>query len=328
MNHFIIDDDNIFNSEELILIKNDNLNYQQPLFISERWDPTLSNEALNYSVDLTSAFRNEHFEINPILTTPCFSWTSDITVMFEYERRSEISLGILGYEEYKYDFNLASQIGKMKDTWGLVVSSESVVFSEGNELSRFPFLKSKDKVAFHLDLNSDVGFLEIYINDLHIWTLTNIPISKKYLFGIVLSPTYKVTLLPKEIQRSDYSQFEDENEELRSEAKDNTTINLIEQIIGTKSEKLDIQSKPTPVPKYFPVNKNLVSFPNNNQSQPKSEEESSSFCCICLSSPKCVVLLPCKHMCLCESCSFGDSTSIKFCPICRKKINSKMKIFI
>lgn len=49
-----------------------------------------------------------------------------------------------------------------------------------------------------------------------------------------------------------------------------------------------------------------------------------SNCVICLANPKCVALLPCRHMCICSTCS---SSQLNTCPICRAKVESMMKIY-
>lgn len=52
----------------------------------------------------------------------------------------------------------------------------------------------------------------------------------------------------------------------------------------------------------------------------------SDLCCVCLALSKCIVLLPCRHMCLCEKC--GSNTSkILSCPICRHEIVSRLQVF-
>ena len=62
--------------------------------------------------------------------------------------------------------------------------------------------------------------------------------------------------------------------------------------------------------------------------QKKKQEEAAAAevdtCCICLDGKKSVVLLPCRHLCLCEKC---NSPSLKKCPICRSTIESRMVVF-
>lgn len=57
-----------------------------------------------------------------------------------------------------------------------------------------------------------------------------------------------------------------------------------------------------------------------------SSESDESLCVICEDSKKQVVLLPCKHMCLCKSCA--DFDKIKECPMCRATVESSMAVFI
>ena len=49
-------------------------------------------------------------------------------------------------------------------------------------------------------------------------------------------------------------------------------------------------------------------------------------CCICLSEPKCVVFMPCRHMCACEEC--GLSGRLARCPLCTRKIDTRYKVFL
>lgn len=65
-----------------------------------------------------------------------------------------------------------------------------------------------------------------------------------------------------------------------------------------------------------------------NQQQPSqgSGEADEHLCVICEDGKKQVVLLPCKHMCLCKACA--DFDKIKECPLCRTKIDDSMAVFI
>lgn len=55
----------------------------------------------------------------------------------------------------------------------------------------------------------------------------------------------------------------------------------------------------------------------------ESEQQISNQCIICMDGPKCVVLMPCKHFCVCEACA----GLIQQCPVCRKKIIHTLTIF-
>jgi hypothetical protein len=84
---------------------------------------------------------------------------------------------------------------------------------------------------------------------------------------------------------------------------------------------------------------NVIISENNeiNTNQPETilqqvseteEEESEDIlipkCCICLTNNSSVILLPCGHICSCFKCS----RTLLRCPLCRKDILSKKKIFI
>jgi len=56
-----------------------------------------------------------------------------------------------------------------------------------------------------------------------------------------------------------------------------------------------------------------------------TENEDSRLCVICISKEKNIILLPCKHFCLCKDCSYNSE--LKDCPICRTEIKDQMRIF-
>jgi ATP-dependent DNA helicase PIF1 len=55
------------------------------------------------------------------------------------------------------------------------------------------------------------------------------------------------------------------------------------------------------------------------------EEDESKNCVVCLETVKSVLLLPCRHMCLCKECS--QSNMITNCPLCRLKISKKINVY-
>ena len=56
----------------------------------------------------------------------------------------------------------------------------------------------------------------------------------------------------------------------------------------------------------------------------------SCFCVICLNERKTVVLLPCRHLCVCVSCSkkLRNVDQNETCPICRNEIESLLEVFL
>ena len=72
-------------------------------------------------------------------------------------------------------------------------------------------------------------------------------------------------------------------------------------------------------------NNNVEDKQKEKESNDKDEDEDDSKkCVICLEEDKCILLMPCKHVCCCEGCS----NDVNKCPICRNKIESKIKIFL
>ncbi|GMH51393.1 hypothetical protein TrST_g4603 [Triparma strigata] len=56
-----------------------------------------------------------------------------------------------------------------------------------------------------------------------------------------------------------------------------------------------------------------------------STEEEKRMCVICQTSPKTVLLMPCRHMCLCQVCSRHNE--LVKCPLCREKITQKIDVY-
>ncbi|ENN73548.1 uncharacterized protein LOC109541831 [Dendroctonus ponderosae] len=57
-------------------------------------------------------------------------------------------------------------------------------------------------------------------------------------------------------------------------------------------------------------------------------EADSKVCVICQERNKCVLLLPCRHVCLCTLCTRELKSYGNICPICRSTINRTMKIYV
>jgi hypothetical protein len=59
-------------------------------------------------------------------------------------------------------------------------------------------------------------------------------------------------------------------------------------------------------------------------------DDQSVECVICLTNKKNILLLPCKHLCLCSECANNQEPSqrIAECPLCRKIITDKVSVFV
>lgn len=54
-------------------------------------------------------------------------------------------------------------------------------------------------------------------------------------------------------------------------------------------------------------------------------EQEQKLCVICQVQEKTVLLLPCRHLCLCEKCSVRSE--VTDCPLCRLNIQDKIRVF-
>jgi hypothetical protein len=64
------------------------------------------------------------------------------------------------------------------------------------------------------------------------------------------------------------------------------------------------------------------------EKQARQTGDEENLCVVCDDAKKQIILLPCKHMCLCKTCSAQCLFStIKECPLCRTEIRDSMEVF-
>lgn len=54
-------------------------------------------------------------------------------------------------------------------------------------------------------------------------------------------------------------------------------------------------------------------------------EKEQKLCVVCQVQEKTILLLPCRHLCLCENCS--SRTTLSDCPLCRDTIQDKIRVY-
>ncbi|CAE7467989.1 Rnf26, partial [Symbiodinium microadriaticum] len=65
------------------------------------------------------------------------------------------------------------------------------------------------------------------------------------------------------------------------------------------------------------------------QDAQRRDETENALCCVCRDNNKTVLLLPCKHLCLCEVCSEHISTRrMTSCPVCRQAVSDALRVYI
>lgn len=57
-------------------------------------------------------------------------------------------------------------------------------------------------------------------------------------------------------------------------------------------------------------------------------EREDKLCVICVDKEKCIMILPCRHLCICESCQEPLRTHRNLCPICRKEVKQLIKAYL
>jgi len=57
-------------------------------------------------------------------------------------------------------------------------------------------------------------------------------------------------------------------------------------------------------------------------------EREDKLCSICLDQEKCIMMLPCRHLCICATCQEHLRTQRNICPICRKQVKQMIKAYL
>ena len=76
-----------------------------------------------------------------------------------------------------------------------------------------------------------------------------------------------------------------------------------------------------------PVNEKPVNEEEINEKEIKNRKNNKitkKECCVCMDADPNVVLLPCRHMSICDNCS----KQVEKCPLCRKLITKRMVVYV
>jgi hypothetical protein len=58
------------------------------------------------------------------------------------------------------------------------------------------------------------------------------------------------------------------------------------------------------------------------------QEQESKLCIVCQDRTRCVIILPCRHLCLCTECCSIIQREHGSCPVCRQDVRRTMKIYV
>ncbi len=72
-------------------------------------------------------------------------------------------------------------------------------------------------------------------------------------------------------------------------------------------------------------NRRIKQLELKERERKESQASEQASCCICKDAPKTVLLLPCRHLCLCESCA--GLPVVSTCPVCRGQISQKLQVY-
>jgi Zinc finger, C3HC4 type (RING finger) len=58
------------------------------------------------------------------------------------------------------------------------------------------------------------------------------------------------------------------------------------------------------------------------------QEQEEKLCVVCLTNNKCVILMPCRHLCMCTDCSDVIDNTSRLCPICRTDFDRRVTVYM
>lgn len=70
----------------------------------------------------------------------------------------------------------------------------------------------------------------------------------------------------------------------------------------------------------------IFGLENKEQDQQQSLDESIGECIICMANPRDTVILPCRHLCICNGCAETLRYKLNNCPICRSPFKALLKL--
>lgn len=339
--------------------EDDGFMIKQSLQIINIWEKSYSNPRLQLDITRNHIVsRQDHYEINPVVITRCFSYSCCISFIVQYSRKlnNEFSFGIMDMDKYAYDYNLSDAIGKLPHTWGVSEDTTSIARFrlQGKSIKKLPIVRNNDRISICFDLNSPNrygGKCYFLINDRLISCIDDLTCDSNYGIAAIVPPQYTLEIIPNRVVDAEIlkhtdevydTKMEDEGNAEDGDKNENYSVsdskstdidqtNMSGSSSKTVDYRRDLESKPTPVPAFFPSSKNVLAPPSSNiiSSTNSSNTQSAGLdCCICLSANKTVLFFPCKHICACEECGIIRTPPLTHCPVCREFIKSKTKVYL
>lgn len=78
----------------------------------------------------------------------------------------------------------------------------------------------------------------------------------------------------------------------------------------------------------FPEVRRSLSTPVSQNKDSLNRSNDERCCVICQERLKCILLLPCRHVCMCSECNTRLQLYDNSCPICRNDIDDTMRVFV
>ncbi|VVB08511.1 unnamed protein product [Arabis nemorensis] len=156
-------------------------------------------------------------------------------------------------------------------------------------------------------------------NDLaNMWVL----VAKLKKAGGVLSVSQSDELLVTEPPMEDEAKGLETKSQQNAILKERQVLNAPEEVIVAKTEET-LKEEPL-VARLKARMQEMKEKERKSQAAAAANADANSHICkICFESPTATILLPCRHFCLCKSCSLACSE----CPICRTKISDRLFAF-
>jgi hypothetical protein len=336
------------------------LSSESSLHIRNKWDPGISSVFLQFSHSNLSVHRDNLLGCYPSALLECGSCYAAVTMHMERAPRRDnyLSFGIAVYDRIP-SAELGACLGKIPFTWGIVDRRNNLqpseIWAEGHIVQKYRPLQEGDDIVMIYDGRISIGACKLFLNNSLVYTFGPLDAKMDYVFGCTVCPDHAVTILDRGIEAlDDRAEADEDGMDRHNHTIVYGTNNSTSSSRNERTAESPQTRRPTdqpPVPELFPRDMRLLGQtekkkgprPENRCVDPpkappsitEEENAASKLCCICLENPKCVVLLPCKHLCVCETCG-GEGVGVakkveptlKNCPMCRESIKQRLKVFL
>lgn len=170
-----------------------------------------------------------------------------------------------------------------------------------------------------LILGSCILYLSMKYRTHIIHCFVNLCVQMKYVLNYTLTSLEMLLLSVFTNQNNEFGNEESsESEESSDETHDNS-----QRQEPSHSSTLNLCSRLVPG-----VEQRKINITREHLLYQLEQEQESKLCIVCQDRNKCVIIFPCRHLCLCTECCSIIQREHRSCPVCRENVRKTMKVYV